>query len=186
VTGNIVVGVSAGIGAAVVQTAVLKLRNQKIEMMQWASLALVLVLGTATLVTRNPHFMVVKPTIAAFAIACVMLRPGWMARYLPSIVTEKRVAVSAACMGLYLVCRDLRARRCQSHCCLRLRAQDLGLVHGLRSDRSAVVIISIAVFDYSPRCDFHDSHPRRRRVKVAQVSSPHRFARPHSPARSYE
>lgn len=87
-TGNLYAGVGAGIGAAVVQTAVLKWRGRKIEAMQWASLGLVLVLGTASLVTRNPHFIMVKPSIAAFAIACVMLKRGWMARYLPPIVTE--------------------------------------------------------------------------------------------------
>ncbi|HEX3430360.1 MAG TPA: septation protein IspZ [Rhizomicrobium sp.] len=87
-TGSLAAGVGAGIGTAVVQTAWLKWRGRKIETMQWASLALVLVLGSATLLTRNAHFIMVKPTIAAFAIAAVMLRPGWMARYLPAIVTE--------------------------------------------------------------------------------------------------
>jgi intracellular septation protein len=87
ISANLYAGVGAGIGAALVQTAVLKLRGQKIEVMQWASVALVLVLGTATLLTRNPHFIMVKPTIAAFAIAAVMLKPGWMTRYMPPIVT---------------------------------------------------------------------------------------------------
>jgi intracellular septation protein A len=87
-TGSITWGVGFGIATALVQTAWLKWRGRQIEAMQWASLALVLVLGTAALVTRNAQFMMVKPTIAAFAIATVMLRPGWMARYLPPIVTE--------------------------------------------------------------------------------------------------
>lgn len=56
--------------------------------MQWASLGLVVVLGSATLVTRDPHFIMVKPTITAFAIATVMLSPGWMARYLPPVVRD--------------------------------------------------------------------------------------------------
>ena len=87
-TGSLGWGVGAGIGVAIVQTAWLKWRGRKIETMQWASLALVLVLGSATLLTHNARFIMVKPTIAAFAIASVMLRPGWMARYLPPIVTE--------------------------------------------------------------------------------------------------
>lgn len=87
-TGSLTAGVAVGIGTAIVQTAWLKWRGRSIEVMQWASLALVLVLGSATLLTRNAHFIMVKPTIAAFAIAAVMLRPGWMARYLPPIVTE--------------------------------------------------------------------------------------------------
>lgn len=87
-TGNIAAGVGAGILVALVQTAVLRWRGRKIEVMQWASLGLVLVLGSATLVTRNPQFIMVKPTIAAFAIGSVMLRPGWMTRYMPPIVLD--------------------------------------------------------------------------------------------------
>ena len=87
-TGSLTWGVGAGIGTALVQTAAMKWRARRIEAMQWASLALVLVLGTASLLTRDAHFIMVKPTIAAFAIATVMLRPGWMGRYLPPIVTD--------------------------------------------------------------------------------------------------
>lgn len=86
ITGSLAAGVGIGVASALVQTAWLRWRGRKIESMQWASLGLVLVLGSATLLTRNAHIIMVKPTIAAFAIAAVMLRPGWMARYLPPIV----------------------------------------------------------------------------------------------------
>jgi intracellular septation protein A len=56
--------------------------------MQWASLALVVVLGSASLWTGDATFVMVKPSIAGAAIGCVMLRRGWQARYLPDIVTE--------------------------------------------------------------------------------------------------
>jgi intracellular septation protein A len=87
-TGNIYAGVGAGIAAAFIQITVLGCRGRRIEPMQWASLGLVVVLGSATLLTRDPRFIMIKPTIAAFAIATVMLRPGWMARYMPPIVRE--------------------------------------------------------------------------------------------------
>ena len=45
-----------------------------------------MVLGSAAVLTRNPHFMTVKPTIVHLAVAAVMLRRGWMIRYLPEIV----------------------------------------------------------------------------------------------------
>jgi intracellular septation protein len=86
VTGSIVAGVCTGIAIAFAQIGWLKWRGRKIDMMQWASLALVVVLGSATLLTRNPQFIMVKPSIGAFAIAAVMLRPNWMARYMPPIV----------------------------------------------------------------------------------------------------
>jgi intracellular septation protein A len=87
-TGNIYAGVGAGMATGFVQIAALKWRGRRIDLMQWASLALVVVLGSATLLTRDPRFIMVKPTIGAFAIATVMLRPDWMARYMPPAVTE--------------------------------------------------------------------------------------------------
>jgi intracellular septation protein A len=87
-TGSLYAGVGIGIAVAFGQIGWLRWRGQKIDPMQWASLALVVVLGSASLITRNPHFIMVKPSIGAFAIAGVMLRPNWMARYMPPIVLE--------------------------------------------------------------------------------------------------
>ena len=56
--------------------------------MTWASLGLVVVLGGATLLTHDPRFVLAKPSIAHFAIGAIMLKRGWMLRYLPPIVTE--------------------------------------------------------------------------------------------------
>ncbi len=56
--------------------------------MTYASLALVVVLGGATLLTKDPRFVLAKPSIGHFAIGAIMLRKGWMLRYLPPIVSE--------------------------------------------------------------------------------------------------
>ena len=88
ITGNVVIATSVGIATGIVQFLWLKSRSHKIELMQYASLALVLALGTATLITRDPRFVMVKPSIAGFAIAIVMLKRGWQLRYLPAIVRE--------------------------------------------------------------------------------------------------
>jgi intracellular septation protein len=73
----------------VVQIVRLKFRGEAIDAMQWASLALVVVFGGAALVTKDPRFIMVKPTLIQFAIGAVMLRRGWMARYLPQIVHDR-------------------------------------------------------------------------------------------------
>src|SRR5437763_13618080 len=52
------------------------------------ALALVIVLGTATLLTNDPRFVLAKPSIAHFAIGAIMLKRGWMLRYMPPIVAE--------------------------------------------------------------------------------------------------
>jgi intracellular septation protein A len=92
VTQSIVIATSLGIVTGIGQFLWLKSRNQKIELMQWASLILVVVLGSATLLTRDPRFVMLKPSIAGFAVACVMLQRGWQLRYLPPIVKENASA----------------------------------------------------------------------------------------------
>jgi intracellular septation protein len=56
--------------------------------MQWMSLFLVLGAGTATLLTDDPRFVMLKPTVIYCVVGIVMLKPGWMNRYLPPVAME--------------------------------------------------------------------------------------------------
>jgi len=85
-SGDITVAAAIAIAAGLVQLGALKVRGRHIEAMQWMSLGLVVVLSGATILTQSPQFVMVKPSIVHFAIAAVMLRRGWMIRYLPDIV----------------------------------------------------------------------------------------------------
>jgi intracellular septation protein len=87
-THNLYLGVGAGMAIGLAQLAHRKLAGRKTEPMQWMSLGLVIVLGGATLLFHTPRFMMLKPTIAHLAIASVMLRRGWMTRYLPPIAQQ--------------------------------------------------------------------------------------------------
>ena len=88
VSGSLFVAVGIAVTAGLVQLASLGLIGRRIEPMQWMSLGLVVVLGGATMLTQSPRFMMIKPTIVHFAVAAVMLRPGWMIRYLPEMVVR--------------------------------------------------------------------------------------------------
>jgi intracellular septation protein A len=88
VTGNVFIAIGLAIAAGIAQIAWLKARGRIIDTMQWASLALVVVLGGATIAFDDGRFIMMKPSIAHFAIAAVMLRRGWMGRYLPSIASD--------------------------------------------------------------------------------------------------
>jgi intracellular septation protein A len=88
ITGSIYAAIPLGIAAGIVQIAWLKYRRQPIGTMQWASLALVIVLGGASLLTHDARFVMIKPSIGTFAIGCVMLSSNWLDRYLPPIVTQ--------------------------------------------------------------------------------------------------
>lgn len=61
----------------------LGLRRKEISRMKWMGLGLVLVFGAASLLTRDPRFMLIKPTLIYLAVGLVLAKPGWMARYMP-------------------------------------------------------------------------------------------------------
>jgi intracellular septation protein len=73
-------GVATGIGQALWMIS----HRQKVDPMQWMVLVLVIGLGGATILTRNPTFIVFKPSIFESCVGLMMLRPGWMLRYVPS------------------------------------------------------------------------------------------------------
>lgn len=86
--GDVVIAAAVAIAAALVQLGYHKISGRLIEPMQWMSLGLVIVLSGATMLTQSPHFIMLKPSIAHFAVAAVMLRRGWMSRYLPEIARQ--------------------------------------------------------------------------------------------------
>jgi intracellular septation protein len=88
ITGDVLLATGVAIAGAVAQVIYARVKGQPLGFMTYASLALVIVLGTATLLTQDPRFVLAKPAIAHFAIGAIMLKRGWMLRYMPPIVTE--------------------------------------------------------------------------------------------------
>jgi intracellular septation protein len=86
--GNLLLAVGFALAIGIGQLALAKWRRRRLETMQWLSLALVITLGAATLITNDSRFMMAKPSLIHFAIGAVMLRPGWLDRYMPPIVKE--------------------------------------------------------------------------------------------------
>uniref|UniRef100_Q07RB0 Intracellular septation protein n=1 Tax=Rhodopseudomonas palustris (strain BisA53) TaxID=316055 RepID=Q07RB0_RHOP5 len=87
-TGNVLLATVVAVLGAVGQFIYAKVKGQRLDVMSYASTALVVVLGGATLFTNDARFMLVKPSIGHFAVAAIMLRPNWMARYVPSHVAN--------------------------------------------------------------------------------------------------
>lgn len=87
-TGDIIIATAVAIAGALAQFIRARIRKEKLDIMTWASLALVIVLGTATLLTKDPRFVLIKPSIAHFAIGAIMLRKDWMLRYSPPMVRD--------------------------------------------------------------------------------------------------
>jgi len=87
-TDNVVLATAVAIAGAVVQVIYSRVKGKPLGFMTYASLALVIVLGAATILTSDPRFVLAKPAIAHFAIGAIMLKRGWMLRYMPPIATE--------------------------------------------------------------------------------------------------
>ena len=56
--------------------------------MQWMSLGLVVLLGGASLFAHDPRFIMLKPTFIYAVVGAVMLKPGWMTRYMTPLVLQ--------------------------------------------------------------------------------------------------
>ncbi len=87
-TGNIILATSGAIAGALAQVVHARLTGKELGFMTYASLGLVIVLGLATILTNDPRFVLAKPSIAHFAIGVIMLKRGWMLRYMPPLVAE--------------------------------------------------------------------------------------------------
>ena len=88
ITGNVLLATGVAIASSVAQVAYAHIKGEPLSFMTYASLALVIVLGAATLWTNDPRFVLAKPAIAHFAIGAIMLKRGWMLRYVPPLVAE--------------------------------------------------------------------------------------------------
>src|SRR4030088_37798 len=87
-THNITLSVVLGMGLGIGQIGWQFARKQPVDTMQWMSLFLILGSGAATLITRDPRFVMTQPSVIYVIVGVVMLKPGWMNRYLPPIAIE--------------------------------------------------------------------------------------------------
>lgn len=87
-TGEVTPAIVAGLVSGLVAIAIEWRRGVTPGIMQWMSLALVVVSGLSSLLTGDPRFVMIKPTIAYAVVGAVMLVPGWMARYIPDVARD--------------------------------------------------------------------------------------------------
>lgn len=103
-THNTILSVGLGLVLGLAQIGSQFVRRKPIDTMEWLSLFLVVAAGTATLLTNDPRFVLFKPSVIYVIVGVVMLKPGWMNRYLPDIaravVPDVAVVVGYAWAGL--------------------------------------------------------------------------------------
>ncbi|MCP1967798.1 inner membrane-spanning protein YciB [Bradyrhizobium elkanii] len=112
-THNTALAVGLGVAFGVVQIGVQMVRGKRIDTMEWLSLFLVVAAGTATLLTHDPRFVLFKPSVIYAIVGIVMLKPGWLNRYLPEIaqkvVPDVAVKVGYAWAALMFVSAGVNA-----------------------------------------------------------------------------
>src|SRR5665213_288814 len=87
-TGNLALSVVASTALGLTQIGWQFARGKPIDTMQWLSLFVVLGSGAAALLTNDPRFIMVKPSVIYAIVGIVMLKPGWLNRYLPPVALE--------------------------------------------------------------------------------------------------
>jgi len=101
---NIPLSIALGMALGIAQISVQFAHKKPIATMEWLSLFLVVASGTAALVTRDPRFVMFKPSVIYMIVGVVMLRPGWINRYLPplanAVVPDVAVIVGFLWAGL--------------------------------------------------------------------------------------
>jgi intracellular septation protein len=112
-THNTILSVGFGMALGLAQIGTQFVRRKPIDTMEWLSLFLVITAGTATLLTNDPRFVLFKPSVIYVIVGIVMLKPGWMNRYLPDIakavVPDVAVVVGYVWAGLMFVSAAVNA-----------------------------------------------------------------------------
>ena len=112
-THNTLLAVSLGVALGLVQIGIQLFRRQSIHTMEWLSLFLIIAASIATLLTDDPRFVLFKPSIIYAIVGVVMLKRGWLTRYLPDIaravVPDVAVVVGYLWAGLMFVSSAVNA-----------------------------------------------------------------------------
>lgn len=82
-TDSLFLAIGLGMALAIAQIAWQHLHSQPIGSLQWLSVVLILASGTASFLTHDPRFVMLKPSVIYCIVGIVMLKRGWMNRYLP-------------------------------------------------------------------------------------------------------
>jgi intracellular septation protein len=95
-THNTILSVCLGIALGLAQIGIRLARRKPIDTMEWLSLFLVAAAGSATLLTHDLRFVLFKPSVIYAFVGVMMLKPGWLNRYLPNIARTVVPDVAAA------------------------------------------------------------------------------------------
>jgi intracellular septation protein A len=85
---NTILAVALGLALAGGQIGWQVFTRKPVDALQWISLVVVLSSGSATMMTNNPVFVMLQPSVTYVLVGWAMLKRGWMSRYLPPRALE--------------------------------------------------------------------------------------------------
>ena len=98
-THDFVLATALGVGAGVAEVGWRVIPRKPVGAITWMSLGLVVLLGSASIFTHQPLFVMMKPTIAYSLVGASMLKRGWMHDYAPQIARQHLTADDFAPWG---------------------------------------------------------------------------------------
>lgn len=80
---------AAGVMLSIAQVGWRLVSKRGVDALQWVSFGLVVTAAFASFMTKDPRFVMLKPSVIYLIVGGVMLKRNWMARYMPKVALEK-------------------------------------------------------------------------------------------------
>lgn len=169
-THNIPLSAGLGMALGITQIGWQLGRGKPIDIMEWLSLFLVVGSGAATLLTNDPRFVMFKPSLIYMIVGAVMLKPGWINRYLPPlanvVVPDIAVILGFVWAGLMFASAALNAFVALNYSVLTWAS--FMPVYGIVS-KLALFLIGFAAMRYIGGCRFRAMPTVEREALAASV-----------------
>ena len=118
-TGNLLLSVAVGLVLVATQIVWQIARKKPVDTLQWISLVVVMASGAGTIHAHDPIYVMLQPSAIYLLVGGVMLKRGWMLRYLPAIAIE---TVSGMAIGFGYVWAGLMFVTAALNACFALLA----------------------------------------------------------------
>ena len=95
-TKNIVLATAVALVAGVIQAAFIWIKYKKLQTMQWVSLLLIVIFGGATIVFKDAHFIMWKPSILFWLLAAALLASQLLGKHALQATMGKEITLPDA------------------------------------------------------------------------------------------
>ena len=113
-THDFILATALGIAAGVAEVSLRLIRRKPVGVITWMSLGLVVLMGSASILTHNPLFVMLKPTIAYSLVGLAMLKRGWISLMSRASFSRASTSVSVGMKSISAIWRTSSAVRCVS------------------------------------------------------------------------